>query len=347
MSIPDSTPVDPSSGAETPAASDANASARRSGPFSLIRRSARTAGVFIPLVILWVVLSIVSPVFLSAINIRNLLLQASIVGILALGSTIVLITEEIDLSIGAVEGFAAVMAAEVTIQMGAPWWVGVLAALGSGVGVGLLNGIITVVVGVPSFITTLGTLGLVTGFSQKISNGETMTGFPSQYQTIGQKEVIWGFRLPVLFAIIVLAVLYFVLRQTRLGLNFYAVGGNRRAAALAGIRAGRVKVIALCISGLCAAIGGVLISARLDAAASTFGSSDLLNAIAAVVIGGTVLTGGVGSVIGTAAGVLIIVTIQNGLILLNVSPLWTQAFVGGIILAAVVIHRLTSWQSTE
>jgi ribose transport system permease protein len=302
--------------------------------------------VLIPLILLWIVLSLASPVFFTALNIRNLLLQSAIVGILAFGATIVLITEEIDLSIGAVEGLAAVVAAVVIVDHGVPWWLGIIIALGVGIGIGLANGVITVVVGVPSFITTLGMLGLATGFAQKISNGETLTGFPDHYQFLGRQEVIFHVRLPVFVAAAVLVVLYLILRHTRLGLNFYAVGGNRRAASLAGLRPGRVKMIALCISGFCAALGGVLLSARLDAAASTYGANDLLNAIAAVVIGGTALTGGVGSVIGTAFGVLIIVSIQNGLILLNVSPLWTQAFVGGIILLAAVIHRLGTGERT-
>lgn len=311
-----------------------------------LRRSARTGGVLIPLILLWIGLSIASPVFFTALNMRNLFLQSAIVGILAFGATIVLITEEIDLSIGAVEGFAAVVAAALIIDHGIPWWLGIVLTLAVGIGVGLLNGLITVVVGVPSFITTLGMLGLATGFAQKLSNGETKSGFPEHFQRIGQQEVLFQVRLPVIISGLVLLSLWFVLRYTRVGLNFYAVGGNRRAASLAGLRPGRVKIIALCISGFCAALGGILLSARLDAAASTYGTNDLLNAIAAVVIGGTALTGGVGSVIGTAFGVLIIVSIQNGLILLNVSPLWTQAFVGGIILIAAVIHRLGAGERT-
>jgi ribose transport system permease protein len=124
------------------------------------------------------------------------------------------------------------------------------------------------------------------------------------------------------------------------GLNFFAVGGNRRAAALAGIRPGGVKSLALVISGAAAGVAGVLVSARLNAANGTFGSNDLLDAIAAVVIGGTALTGGVGSVVGTCFGVLLITTIRNGLTLLNVSPFWQTAAVGLMILTAAIIDRL-------
>lgn len=300
--------------------------------------SVRSFGALIPLIALWIVLAIASPVFFTTDNLTNLLLQASTVGILAFGSTLVLITEEIDLSIGAIAGLAGVVAGVLIVNHDVVWPLAVVLVLVLTTFVGFLNGVITVYVRVPSFITTLAMLGLVTGVAQTLSNGTTISGFPSGFQFIGSTEV-FGIKLPVLIAIGVMLVLWALLRHTRFGLNLYAVGDNRSAANLAGVRPSRVKILALCISGACAGIAGLLVSARLDAAASSFGASDLLNAIAAVVIGGTALTGGVGSVIGTAFGVLIIVTIQNGLTLLDVSPLWTPSFVGGVILLATVIHR--------
>jgi ribose transport system permease protein len=229
MAQPD--PTDAPSPSDPREPEDASISERGSGgtlrrSLRFMRRSARTGGVLIPLILLWIGLSIASPVFFTALNMRNLFLQSAIVGILAFGATIVLITEEIDLSIGAVEGLAAVVAAALIIEHGVWWPLGIVITLAVGVGVGLLNGLITVVVGVPSFITTLGMLGLATGFAQKISNGETMSGFPGGYQTLGNKELIFQIKLPVIIAGVVLIVLWAVLRYTRLGLNFYAVGGN-------------------------------------------------------------------------------------------------------------------------
>ena len=138
--------------------------------------------------------------------------------------------------------------------------------------------------------------------------------------------------MPVFLAVGLVVVLHYILTRTRLGLEFYSVGGNRRAASLVGINVNRIKVLAFCISGAAAALAGVVQAARLDSANGTFGSGDLLDAIAAVVIGGTRLTGGVGSVIGTALGVLLVATIRNGMNLWNVSPFLQQIVVGTIIL---------------
>jgi ribose/xylose/arabinose/galactoside ABC-type transport system permease subunit len=298
-------------------------------------------GALIPLVILWVALSLASPYFLTPINILNVFLQASIVGVLAFGATVALITEEIDLSIGALEGFTAVVAAIVVVKLELPWPVGVFAAVGCGTVVGLANGVVTTLVGVPSFITTLATLGMATGLALRITEGNSVYGFPDSYLEIGRGRLA-GIPVSAVIAGGVLLLLWFTLRFTRLGLRLYAVGGNSAAAAERGINPRRIKTIALTVSGACAGIAGVLVSARLNAANGNFGQFDVLDAIAAVVIGGTALTGGVGSIIGTAFGVLIIVTIRNGLDLLGVSPFWQTAAVGAMILVAAVLHRLAA-----
>lgn len=303
------------------------------------RVSLRSSGVLIPVVLLFAAFSILSPRFLTPLNLQNLLIQASALGILAFGSTLVIITEEIDLSIGATEGFAAIIAAIVGIRAGLPWPLAIVAALGAGGAIGAMNGIVTAVIGVPSFIVTLATLGIATGLSSQMTNGESIYNFDPAYQAIGQGKIA-GISAPVLIAIALLIVLHTMLKRTRVGLNIYAVGGNRRAAAMVGVSARRIKVLAFTINGLCAGIAGVIVSAKLNSANPTFGANDLLNAIAAVVIGGAALTGGIGSMIGTTLGVLLIVTMTNGLTLLNVSPFWQQAAIGAIILTAAIIDRL-------
>jgi ribose/xylose/arabinose/galactoside ABC-type transport system permease subunit len=310
-------------------------------------RGARLAfGALVPLLILWVALSFASPYFLTKINVLNVFLQAAIVGVLAFGSTVVLISGEIDLSIGALEGFTAVIAGIVLVELGMPWPLGIVAAIGCGALIGLANGLITTRLGVPSFIATLATLGMASGLALRITDGNAIYGFPEPYLEIGRGRP-FGLPLPALLAAAVLALLWLLLRFTRLGLHIYAVGGNPGAAAETGISPRRVKTIALTISGACAGIAGVLISARLNAANGNFGQFDLLDAIAAVVIGGTALTGGVGSLIGTLFGVLIIVTIRNGLDLLGVSPFWQTAAVGAMILVAAVLHRAASPRSAS
>jgi ribose transport system permease protein len=205
--------------------------------------------------------------------------------------------------------------------------------------VGLVSGLITTLVGVPSFITTLGVLGVANGTALQLTEGQSIYGFPSDYQWLGQGDV-WPLPASVIFAFALLVVLQFMLSFTRLGLKFYAVGGNRKAADAVGMSARRVKVTALVISGAAAAFAGVLVSARLDAANPNIGTFDLLDAIAAVVIGGVALSGGVGSVVGTATGVLLIVSIRNGLTLHGVTPFLQTAAVGTIIIVAAVIDGI-------
>jgi len=317
-------------------------SPRPPGDMTIRLRGARLAfGALVPLLILWIALSFASPYFLTKVNIFNVFLQAAIIGVLAFGSTVALISGEIDLSIGALEGFTAVIAALVLVKLGLPWPLGVVAAIGCGTLIGLANGLITTQIGVPSFIATLATLGMTSGLALRITGGNSIYGFPAAYLETGRGRIL-GLPVSALLAAAVLVVLWLALRFTRLGLHFYAVGGNRAAAAETGINPRRIKTIALTISGTCAGVAGVLISARLNAANGNFGQFDLLDAIAAVVIGGTALTGGVGSLIGTLFGVLIIVTIRNGLDLLGVSPFWQTSAVGAMILVAAVLHRTAS-----
>lgn len=307
-------------------------------------RSARPSpaswSALIPLIILWIVLAIASPFFLTSQNILNLFLQAAVVGVLAFGVTIALITEEIDLSIGAVEGLTAVVSATVSITLGLPWWLGIAAAIATGALVGLANGLITTRIGVPSFITTLATLGIASGVSLKVTEGNSIYGFPDPYLILGRGRMA-EIPVSVIIAVGVFVIVYFMLRFTRLGLHMYAVGGNADGSAEAGLSPRRIKTVALVASGACAGLAGVLVSARLNAANGNFGGEEhLLDAIAAVVIGGTALTGGVGSVIGTVFGVLIIASIRNGLDLLGVSPFWQTAAVGAMILIAAILNRL-------
>jgi ribose transport system permease protein len=296
-----------------------------------MRRVPGTSGLLLPLALFWLLLTITTPVFLTQVNLTNLLLQASIVGLLSVGTTIVIITEEIDLSIGAVEGLSAVVAGMLIVSNGVPWPLAIVLCLGVGIFVGVVNGWITTSLGVPSFIVTLATLSIVTGIALQATGGQSIFGFPDDFRLIGIAD-LGGIRLPVFLAIGLVVVLHFILTRTRLGLEFYSVGGNRRAASLVGINVNRIKVLAFCISGGAAALAGVVQAARLDSANGTFGSGDLLDAIAAVVIGGTRLTGGVGSVLGTALGVLLVATIRNGMNLWNVSPFLQQIVVGAIIL---------------
>jgi ribose/xylose/arabinose/galactoside ABC-type transport system permease subunit len=301
--------------------------------------AAHSAGIAIPLAILWIIFAIKIPEFLTAANISNLFLAGSVVGVLALGSTIVILTEEIDLSIGAVEGLTAVVAAIVIIEHGVAWPLGIAITIGVGLLIGLLNGGISTMANVPSFIVTLGMMGVAGGLALILTDGQSIYGFPSDYQYIGQGE-LFGIRMPVYVFLGVLMVLWILLRFTRFGWHIYATGGSRAAARLVGIRTTRVRIAAFAISGVCAALAGILVSARLDTGSPIFGRFDLLDAIAAVVIGGTSLAGGAGSIVGTAFGVILITTVRNGLNLMNVSPFWQDFTIGAIIVVSAVLSEL-------
>jgi ribose/xylose/arabinose/galactoside ABC-type transport system permease subunit len=305
----------------------------------LVARLGPASNVAVPLVLLWIVLSLWIPAFLTSVNIGNLLLASSILGLLAFGETVVMITGEIDLSIGAIEGMASVIAAIVIINHGVAWPLGIAITVGIGVGIGIVNGLVTTIFGIPSFIVTLGVMGVVNGLALQITAGQSIYDFPLNFQFLGT-GTLFGVRMPVYIAAGVLIVLFLLLKFTPFGWHVYATGGNRTAAQLVGIPTGRVRVAAFAISGACAGLAGVLISARLNAGSAIFGQNDLLDAIAAVVIGGTSLFGGYGSVIGTALGIILITTVRNALNLLNVSPFWQTVAVGLIIVGSAIAGEL-------
>lgn len=294
----------------------------------------------IPVLLLWLILWGSTAQFMTFRNWENIGVQSAILGTLAAGSSIVLITAEIDLSVGAVEGLTAVVAGLLIVTDGIWWPIGILVTLIVGSLTGFVNGVFTTKLGIPSFVTTLAMMGLVGGLSLQLTGGNTLSGFPHAYQTIGQSR-IFGLAAPVIIVIVLMAIVGLGLRHTRFGFNLYVVGDNADAARLVHISVSRIKVFAFVLSGFVAALAGIMASSELDAANGTFGSDQLLNAIAAAVIGGTALTGGIGNMRGTAVGVLMIVTINDGLGILNVSPYVQQIVVGSIILLAVGASSLT------
>ena len=312
---------------------------RATRDFDWARRIIRSGSIFIVLGLLWLGLSFASPYFFTGQNIRNIFLQSSTIGILALGVTVVLIAGEIDISIASVQALSGVVAGALIVLDGLPFWLGIAAGIGAGVLAGLVNSYMTLFARIPSFIATLAMLGIAQGVAYVITGAIEVDGFPTEYDYLGTGRV-GEVPVPVLIAVGVYVAAYLLLSQTRTGVDMYAVGGSRRASRLVGLRIEKTVTLAFVISGGLAGLAGILLSARLDAAQGNFGSTDLLSAIAAVVIGGTSLFGGSGSVVGTAAGVLIITTIDDGLVLLHVETFWTQIVVGGVILMAVIIDQL-------
>ncbi len=324
----------------TIASSDAETSSRQDTHGQRLLRIIRLNSTLIAFVLLWAGLSIASPYFLTVENVLNILLQSANIGIMAAGMTLVIVAAEIDLSVGAIEALAGSTMAVIIINLGMPAGIGILGGLAIGMLAAMISGFFTARFRIPSFVTTLGMLGIARGFALIMTNGRAVYGLPEVIKFIGQGK-IWIIPTPVILAAIIFIIAHVIMRYTRFGTNIYAVGSNVQAAVLSGIDPARIRLAVLTISGFCAAIGGLILASRLNSGNGTVGAADNLDVIAAVVIGGTSLFGGVGTIFGTLVGVLLVGSIRNGLNLLAVSAFWQQVAIGALILVAVFIDYVT------
>ncbi|WP_432974751.1 ABC transporter permease [Dactylosporangium sp. CA-233914] len=320
----------------------ARAPAAPPGRAMRILRLARSSvgGTTAALVIIWIGLALAAPNFATVSNLLNIFLAASTLAIIAGGLTLALIAGEIDLSLGSVEALAGSLAAVLIVSWHLPWPLALVVGVLAGAAVGGVNAFFATRMGVPSFVASLAMLGVAGGAAYLLTQGTSVFGLGPQFGAIGQGTVL-GIPVPVLIAVTVLAVLAVLLHRTTFGLNIYAVGGNAEAARLSGVNVRRTKAAALVLSGGLAGVAGIILASRLDAGSGTVGSADLMAAVAAVVIGGTSLNGGVGSIAGTVVGAVLIASIQNGLVLLNVTAFWQQVAIGSLILVAALLDRLS------
>jgi ribose transport system permease protein len=282
--------------------------------------------------------------FATVFNIRNIAAEASVLLIIAVGMTFVIITAGIDLSVGSVLVFSGVIAAKVMLAIGGGGWgaigAGLVAGLVAGTAWGVVNGVLVTKARVPPLIVTLGTLGMALGSALLITGGIDVRGVPLQLTTtigIGQ---LAGIPYVVIIAAVVTAIGAIALSMTRFGRYTYAIGSNAEAARRAGIDVDRHLIKVYGLSGLLAGLAGMVSLARF--ATTTIGghSTDNLAAIAAVVLGGTSLFGGIGTVLGTVVGVFIPAVLQNGFVILGVQPFWQQVAVGAVLIIAVYIDQL-------
>jgi ribose transport system permease protein len=282
-------------------------------------------------------LSLLSNRFLSASNQVNILRQASINGIVAVGMTLVILTAGIDLSVGSILALSAVVAANL-LKQGLPVPLGILLSLAIGALMGMVNGLMITRGKIPPFIATLGMLTVGRGLTLMYTQGKPFTGLPEGFRFIGTAS-LGPVPMPIIVAGLVFIVAAIVLSRTRFGEHVYLMGDNPTAARLAGINSGRMIVLVYMISGVCAALAGLILIARLDSAQPVIGAGYEFNAIAAVVVGGTSFSGGEGTLFGTLLGTLLIETLNNGLNLLNVSPLWEQVVKGAVIALALLFYK--------
>lgn len=295
-------------------------------------------GLLIAFAVLCVVFSFRSPAFLTVQNGINVLRQISINAILAIGVTCVILTGGIDLSLGSVLALTGVLAASFahpdTYPLILPLAIGIL----GGVWIGLLNGIVITRFRVAPFIVTLGMMTIARGGALIASKGRPVSNLSDTFNFIGNGNFL-RVPIPVIILVVVFGISYFVLRRTTFGRHVYAVGGNEEAARASGISTQRVKIAAYAICSGLAGLAGIIQASRITTGQPNAGISYELDAIAAVVIGGTSLSGGIGSITGTLLGALLIGTLNNGLDLLNVSSYYQQVVKGLIIIGAVILDR--------
>ncbi len=293
---------------------------------------------FIGLLIIVVLLAILTPAFLTILNILNVLRQASINGFQAFGLTLVIISGGIDLSVGSVVAFSGMVSALLILAGVAPV-LALAAGLLSGTVIGTINGVLIAKGKLQPFIATLGSMMVFRGLTLYISNGVPASKLGEGIVGFIGRGFILGIPTPVYLLLLVFVVIAFILTKTVFGKRVYAIGGNKRAALLSGIDVDRNIIYIYAISGFLAALAGIVLMSRVDSAVPTAGISFELSAIAAAVIGGVSLAGGKGKASGTLIGILIIAIIINGLNLLGTSAYLQQVITGLIIIAAVIADR--------
>lgn len=286
-----------------------------------------------------IILSILSPNFLELNNLLNLLRQVSINALIAFGMTFVILTGGIDLSVGSMLAFGAALTAGM-LSSGFDPILAILLGLMAGAIMGALNGFIITKGKVAPFIATLATMTIFRGLTLVYTEGRPITGLGNSaaFELMG-RGYFFGIPIPVILMLIAYGVLYFILKKTTFGRRVYAIGGNEEASRLSGIKVDRVKVAIYSITGMLSVLAGIILTSRLNSAQPTAGASYELDAIAAVVLGGTSLSGGRGWIFGTFVGALIIGVLNNGLNLLDVSSFYQQVVKGGVILLAVILDR--------
>ena len=298
------------------------------------------------LVGLAVIMSILSPFFLSVSNFMNILLATSTIGILAIAATFVLSSGGLDLSIGSVLGLSGVVGASVAVNLGMPTPIAVFATIGAGALAGLVNGWVITRGFVPAFIVTLGMLGIARGLALVISDGRVIYGLPDWMLFLGQGRP-FGIPMPVIILIVVAIIMHIVLAYTRFGRHTLAIGDNENAALTAGINVDLHRLTLYTLSGGLAGLAGLLFATRINSGDPTAGISYELTAITAAIIGGTNLFGGRGSILGTIVGALIMGVLQNGLNLLAVQSYYQQMAIGAVLILAVFIDQLQQRQETK
>ncbi|AIM15716.1 ribose ABC transporter permease [Bacillus sp. X1(2014)] len=309
------------------------------GKANLVNTISQKLGPLLGLLILFVIVSVLNPSFLEPLNILNLLRQVAINALIAFGMTFVILTGGIDLSVGAILALSSSLMAGMIVS-GVDPILAILIGCVLGALMGVVNGLLITKGKMAPFIATLATMTILRGLTLVYTEGNPITGLGDHhlFQLFGRGYFL-GIPVPAVTMILTFVVLYILLHKTPFGRKTYAIGGNEKAALISGIKVPNVKVMIYALSGLLSALAGAILTSRLNSAQPTAGTSYELDAIAAVVLGGTSLSGGKGRIFGTLIGALIIGTLNNGLNLLGVSSFYQMVVKGIVIIIAVLLDR--------
>jgi ribose/xylose/arabinose/galactoside ABC-type transport system permease subunit len=294
-------------------------------------------GIFIVLLLMFVIFSFWAPGFFSVMNIKNLLRYVSVIGVIAIGSTFVIIGGGIDLSVGSILALSALFTTFlISGQLSFPILIAILVGIIVGMACGAFNGFIIAKWKIAPFIVTLATMIIIRGLCLAYTNGENIKNISEAYKIIGQGEFL-NIPVPLIIFLIVSILGFIALNLTRFGRYVYMIGGNEAAAVLSGINVKSTKILLYMISGIASAIGGIMLSSKLMTGQPIAGEGYELDVVAAIIIGGASLSGGIGNIQGVVVGVLILGMINNGLGLLNVSSFYQQIIKGVVIILAVFV----------
>lgn len=289
------------------------------------------------LIIMIIFFSIFSEYFLTTTNLLTIALQTAVIGIIAIGQTIVIITSGIDLSVGSIVAFSGVTAG-LLVERGVPLVIALVLGVLIGAVVGIINGSLISKANLPPFIATLGMMMLLRGLTLALTNGMPISSFDDSFVYLAGGSIL-GIPNPVIYFLALGLIFHFILKRTVLGKDIYAIGSNEEAARLSGVNIIKTKLIVYGFCGFLSGISGIILASRLISAQPTEGAGYELDAVAAVVIGGASLSGGKGNIIGTIIGAFIMSTLRNGLNMMNVSGFWQQFVVGVVLLLAVYIDQ--------
>ncbi|GBU09142.1 D-ribose ABC transporter permease [Gammaproteobacteria bacterium] len=292
------------------------------------------------LILLIIYFSLASPHFFSVANLMSVALQTSVIGIMAIGVTYVIITAGIDLSLGSIMAFSGVIVGMVA-SYNMPISLAIMAGVFAGTFCGFINGFLVAKAKIPAFIATLGIMMSVRGINMVLTDGRSLyfIKYP-EFKSLAQGYLFNTIPLPVIYFFVIAIIAAFILKRTVVGRYIYALGSNEAAAKLSGIKVDRIKLFAFSFSGLMAGISGVILASRINSGNPSGGQGYELEAIAAVIIGGTSLNGGIGTIGGTIIGAFIMSILKNGLNLMGVSQFWQMVAMGGVVIGAVYLDTL-------